>query len=58
MKEFFIVDVDINEALVSDLSDGQIKDWLNEHKEEFILNLHEYAHNELKYFLKELYPIE
>jgi hypothetical protein len=58
MIEFFLVDVNINDALDSDFSEGQIKSWFNEHKEEFILNLHEYAHNELKYFLKELYPLE
>ena len=58
MKEFFLVDVDINDALDSDFSDDQIKSWLNEHKEEFILNLHEHATNELKYFLRELYPLE
>jgi hypothetical protein len=57
MKEFFLVDVDINDVLDSDFSDGQIKSWLNQHKKEFILNLHEYANNELKYFLKELYPL-
>ncbi len=58
MRHSFLIDLDLEEILDEDFSDEEIELWFQAHKEEFVLNLYEHAQTEIKYFLRELYPLK
>lgn len=58
MKHGIQVDIDLERFVEPGVTDARLESWYAEHEDEFTANVSEYVSSELKYYLREIYPIE